>query len=480
MDSQNNSKYICFSEKVFEKYGKIEASIKDSHDPLKYTIYELINCLERWVLSGFSHAKIEYKDSNSQLITKHNYADIAIGYIPDDFYEIIFDKSIGKKYNIPKEYFVERYQARKLLKVEMRKKKKILTFDEKEKLFREKYGGNKYNIPEKYYTEKKEFMIKMKDKLKQKGSLDPEDYECIISQKDLKCSDDILKVRLEEFTEANIRREMNKFSLKLAIELYEKGCEKYKDEILELYRTYPILKSEEGLREIEEFYKGSASSNPGTETKKLYMDAHLLPERMPLHVKGTEQKLARNYGEMQKDLVTYKYSGLIVGGQFWSVKHPLYDQWIKDLDLINEGFTGPFNRKLTGTYCSLFRSDPGSCGRFQDAEEVRKGNWMVNPPFTESICEMAADVCINKMTGNYAFVAPTWYDATYYIMLSKLSEPVQAIGINYVKPDGEEFRADSVQLTIWKYERSEEHSAKKKQELDEFAKAIEKLANKVQ
>lgn len=482
-------KYICFAEKIMEKYGRKEAMV-NTYSPEGREIYELINCVERWLLPGLSHAKIEYKDKDGNLVVKHNYADISVGIITDEFIEMIFHRTEGLAFNIRKEYFAERKLFMELIKSELKGKSnrnkkplpatfrgkslnpnklRAMTFEEIEEFFNE-HDGKKYNIPKNYFESKKIFMDKLR--LKSKKNLDPEDYECMISKKDLEYPEEFKKIRLEEYTEVNVRREMDKFAIKFLIELYDKNCEKYKDEIFEMYRKYPILKSEEGLREIESFYglhklKAAAKAglsnddsdeeldeyNPVEATASMFERANLRPDRKILHVEGTEQKLIKNYGEMEKDKVTYKYSVLVVGGQFWSVRHPLYDQWIKDLDLTNEGFTGPFNRKLTGTYCSLFRSDPGSCGRFQDAEEVKTGNWMANPPFTESICEMAADVCLHKMTGNFAFVAPTWPDADYYVHLSAITPPVQAIGITYVKPNEEQFKADSVKLTIWKLER---------------------------
>lgn len=141
----------------------------------------------------------------------------------------------------------------------------------------------------------------------------------------------------------------------------------------------------------------------------------------------------------ERDIIEliYNYSTLMTGlnaldnvrsfgGQQWCFFD--FDRIIAKHGINCEAFASPLNTFYSPMTCdfkyySLFPSDSkfGSLGSFLETDAV-PGNYEVNPPFIESILELAAKKCIEilKLGGSLIyFVGPAWRDAKFIEILQK-------------------------------------------------------------
>jgi hypothetical protein len=123
--------------------------------------------------------------------------------------------------------------------------------------------------------------------------------------------------------------------------------------------------------------------------------------------------------------VSMRYDTVLSKGQQWGIPQRHVDHLYSTWDVRNEAFASPINSRLfgkkDGRFCSLFPdidSCFGSIGSFFDVDLDRSGNWVVNPPFIESIMNDSAKVVLAHLACNksqtFFFIIPAWKDSLTY------------------------------------------------------------------
>lgn len=124
-----------------------------------------------------------------------------------------------------------------------------------------------------------------------------------------------------------------------------------------------------------------------------------------------------------------RYSSILAAGQHWALPQMQFMHLVYKYDIAWEGFASPLNTGLFewgGNYCSLFPEDVvfGSSGSFfeQDMVGVEGKNWIINPPFIETIIDLSCEkilqaldrAIINEIEMRIVFILPTWSDMKAY------------------------------------------------------------------
>lgn len=124
-----------------------------------------------------------------------------------------------------------------------------------------------------------------------------------------------------------------------------------------------------------------------------------------------------------------RYQSILSGGQHWALPRRQFLHLVKKYSINHEGFASPINTGLFefgGSYCSLFPEDSafGAIGSFFDQTLYSKitKNWVVNPPFIESVinrcCIKIADSMSEADTQGVnlrvVLVLPAWSDMTSF------------------------------------------------------------------
>lgn len=126
--------------------------------------------------------------------------------------------------------------------------------------------------------------------------------------------------------------------------------------------------------------------------------------------------------------VAMRYDTILSSGQQWGIPQYHVDYLYARWNVRNEAFASPINSRLLGKknarFCSLFPDIDapfGSVGSFLNPDLNLSGNWIVNPPFVESIMVSAAQVVLdqlaNKKKQTFFFIIPAWKDSPVYKML---------------------------------------------------------------
>jgi len=135
------------------------------------------------------------------------------------------------------------------------------------------------------------------------------------------------------------------------------------------------------------------------------------------------------YGGCENALrVSMRYDTLLSNGQQWGIPQCHVDYLYSTWGVRNEAFASPINSRLFGKkdaiFCSLFPdidSHFGSIGSFFDTDLDRSGNWIVNPPFIESIMNDSANVVLAQLANDkpqtFFFIIPAWKDSLTYELL---------------------------------------------------------------
>lgn len=155
-----------------------------------------------------------------------------------------------------------------------------------------------------------------------------------------------------------------------------------------------------------------------------------------------------------------KYDKIVCdfAGQHWTVSKEFGEEIYKKYEIRNEAFASPFNSHSLGrgvcNYYSLFDEDDevGSLGNFfniKDYSKLPPGNWMVNPPYIESIMIKMADKVIEIV--NYCkykgipilfyIILPKWEDCEALIKLDKVSSDKKDFFFPFVNHKGEPIKA---------------------------------------
>ncbi|VVB70519.1 Phosphorylated CTD interacting factor 1 WW domain protein [uncultured archaeon] len=100
-----------------------------------------------------------------------------------------------------------------------------------------------------------------------------------------------------------------------------------------------------------------------------------------------------------------KYLSINSGHQQWGLVQSHYDYLYDICGVRNEGFASPMNSRLIGKvgakFCSLFPETDevfGSIGSFFSNHLYNQsGNWIINPPFIESIIDLMADKILTEL-----------------------------------------------------------------------------------
>jgi 16S rRNA G966 N2-methylase RsmD len=161
-------------------------------------------------------------------------------------------------------------------------------------------------------------------------------------------------------------------------------------------------------------------------------------------------KFLFNQGNENVLLMLLRYDSCLSAGQQWSCPQSFFDDIYNNYNIRYEGFASPLNSRLMlkeGTkFCSLFPDVDaifGSIGDFFKTTENK--NWLVNPPFVESILERASLKSIELSKGSdknseivVIFVMPNWTDSKAYKNLNESKQMVykeylQANTYNYQK-----------------------------------------------
>lgn len=171
------------------------------------------------------------------------------------------------------------------------------------------------------------------------------------------------------------------------------------------------------------------------------------------------------YGDAATMETTYRYLPLMVSmkststslihanfaGQQWCISYEYSDILCKKFGIRNEAFASPFNARLfskKGTdykYYSIFNEDSivGSSGNFFEIKlsAVPDGNFMLNPPYIESIMENAVKFMIeileyckmNDIDKLFFVLLPKWDDAAALQIMrkSKFLKHEQEVEFNY-------------------------------------------------
>jgi hypothetical protein len=149
------------------------------------------------------------------------------------------------------------------------------------------------------------------------------------------------------------------------------------------------------------------------------------------------------------DKVVYDFAG-----QHWTVSKEFGDDLYKKYNILNEAFASPFNSHSLGRevckYYSLFDEDDnvGSLGNFfsiSNYDKLPPGNWMVNPPYIESIMIKMADKVIEMYNHCNAkgipilfyIILPRWEDCEALIKLDKVAKTKEDVFFPFVNHKGE-------------------------------------------
>ena len=123
--------------------------------------------------------------------------------------------------------------------------------------------------------------------------------------------------------------------------------------------------------------------------------------------------------------VALRYAVVVSAGQQWGIPQAHVDHLYDNFGVRNEAFASPLNSRLLGkkgaTFCSVFPDTDavfGAVGEFFEQDFNRGGNWVINPPFVESIMERAANVVVKSLSTDNPvtvfFVIPAWTDSAVY------------------------------------------------------------------
>jgi len=140
-------------------------------------------------------------------------------------------------------------------------------------------------------------------------------------------------------------------------------------------------------------------------------------------------KYLLNQGKENVLIMLLKYSSMLSAGQQWSAPQSFFDYIYSNYEVKYEGFASPLNSRLMlkpgAKFCSLFSEVDnifGSIGNFFDVDEYNDEgkNWLVNPPFIESILEQASLKSIKlAKNGLVIFIMPNWTNSKCYQNLSR-------------------------------------------------------------
>jgi hypothetical protein len=126
--------------------------------------------------------------------------------------------------------------------------------------------------------------------------------------------------------------------------------------------------------------------------------------------------------------VALRYAVVVSAGQQWGLPQQHVDYLYDEFNVRNEAFASPLNARLLGkdgaAFCSVFPDTDapfGAIGEFFAQDLNRGGNWVINPPFVESIMARAANVVVDSMHADHPvtvfFVIPAWTDSEVYRIL---------------------------------------------------------------
>jgi FkbM family methyltransferase len=163
--------------------------------------------------------------------------------------------------------------------------------------------------------------------------------------------------------------------------------------------------------------------------------------------------------------LSMRYDAIMSGGQQWAMPKAhidhLYDKW----NVRGEGFASPFNSRLMGKdgarFCSLFpdlETQFGSAGSFFNTPLT--GNWVVNPPFIESIMVRAFRRIVAQLESHeekqvFFVIMPAWRDSPAYTVLHESKYNMDELFLrrgryNYESGSGKPIhtRADSIYFAM--------------------------------
>lgn len=139
-------------------------------------------------------------------------------------------------------------------------------------------------------------------------------------------------------------------------------------------------------------------------------------------------KYLLNQGEENVFRMILRYGSMLSGGNQWSIPQSFADYIYNNYNIRYEGFASPLNSRLMlkpeTKFCSLFSDTDsifGSIGDFFKINESKmERNWIINPPFVESILEEASLKSIElARNGLVIFVMPNWVNSKCYVNLNK-------------------------------------------------------------
>jgi hypothetical protein len=128
--------------------------------------------------------------------------------------------------------------------------------------------------------------------------------------------------------------------------------------------------------------------------------------------------------------VAMRYDTIVSKGNQWGIPQFHVDYLYSTWNVRGEAFASPLNSRLLGKrrarFCSLFPDIDGvfgSIGSFFNPNLDRSGNWVVNPPFIESIMVAAVNTVLTQLrkrkNQTFFFIIPAWTDSPAYKLLHK-------------------------------------------------------------
>ena len=125
--------------------------------------------------------------------------------------------------------------------------------------------------------------------------------------------------------------------------------------------------------------------------------------------------------------VALRYTIVISTGQQWGLPQAHIDHLYDQFRVRAEAFASPLNARLLGKpeakFCSIFPDTDAAFGSVGDffAADLAGANWVVNPPFVESIMVRAArkvtEALVPGTPQTFFFVIPAWTDTEAYTLL---------------------------------------------------------------
>jgi len=127
--------------------------------------------------------------------------------------------------------------------------------------------------------------------------------------------------------------------------------------------------------------------------------------------------------------VALRYAAVISAGQQWGLPQHHVSYLYETCGVRNEAFASPLNARLLGKpgarFCSIFPDVDGAFGSIGDffSAEVGVGNWVINPPFVESLMTRMARRVVDNISPErpqtFFIILPAWTDSEAYSALHR-------------------------------------------------------------